>query len=778
MPGLGKSQLALQFSKLGYTSRKYACIFWISANIEEKISQGLTGILDLVDDKDRHHLDHAVRLMAARRWLEKSPQSWLLILDDVTANVIPFLREHLPRENIRGAIIITTRTCQVAEAIVKGEDQCRCVLELKPLSIEQSAMLLMKAAGFGNRGDSSEKESAEKLVRLIGCLPLAVEQAGAFMKQKHIPAEELQALYDRSYLENVSLLKLYDLMAFGSHSKIMAWENTLGNYEKKSVLAAFNIPLQNLRQVSPNACDLFIVLAYFDPESIPLDILARGAEIARSRLAKRPSSSAQQPNVSLRRAAASPPRKRRKLTIPDNHQRTASVLTLDSKLYKSCNLEHLFELICSKELLRESMSTFEECSLAQPVYGKIPSVHIHDLIQLIFLHQSAKSQREQEYYTLAATLLTSAFETLNDYLLPQSWAECERFVPHVASLEKHRPLQMDPSREFMDMSRAIARYFQKRGRFNEAEALLSRVLAQCETVFGLGVDHLDTLTAVHTLASIYSDKGKYGEAERLYARALAGRETQLGEDHPDALMTLRDLAYLRYRQGNYNQAEELFTRALAGQEQQLGTEHLDSLNTVEDLAHVYGRLGTHVVAESLYARVLAGREKQLGLEHLDTLTTMSSLGDLYREQEKYDEAEPLLARVLRSAEAQLGTEHPDTLRVVQQLACLYLDQGKYDEAETLHARVLAGYEKQLGAEHPRTLIAVHNFALLREHQGRWEEAEELCRRALAGAEKTLGRSDRNTGIFVRYLADLFEKQGNCEEAEGLRARFKEAEQEA
>ena len=563
---------------------------------------------------------------------------------------------------------------------------------------------------------------------------------------------------------------------FDSHSKVIAWENILGNYEKKSVLAAFDIPLRNLRQISPGASNLLNVLAYFDPESIPLDILARGAEITRGRLAERSSSSAQKPTVPLRRAMASPPRKRRKLSIPDDHQRTASVFAPASGLSQPINFESLFELICSKESLRESMNTFEEYSLAQPVYGNIPSVHIHDLIQLIVLQESAKSRREQEYHPLAVTLLTSAFETLNDYLLPQSWAEYERFVPHLTSLEKHRPPQMPPSREFMDMSRDIARYFQKQGRFNEAEALLSRVLAQCEMMFGPGVDHLDTLTTVHLLASIYSDKGKYDDAEILYARAPAGRETQLGEDHPDALMTLRDLAYLRYRQGKYNQAKELFTRALAGQEKQLGAEHLDTLNTVEDLAHVYGRLRGHVVAKSLYARVLAGREKQLGLEHIDTLTTMSSLGELYRAQGKYDEAEPLIARVLRSGEAQLGTEHPDTLYVVQQLALLYLDQDKFDEAETLVARVLAGNEQQLGAEHPWTLVAVHNFASLREKQGRWEEAEELYKRSLAGFEKVCRPEHPDRKNAVNNLAHLYETQGRDEEANALRAHAREATQ--
>ncbi|KAF7972001.1 hypothetical protein HWV62_19283 [Athelia sp. TMB] len=760
MPGLGKSQLALQYSKLGYSSRKYACIFWISATIEEKIIQGLISILDLVDDKDRHHPDHAVRLMAARRWLEKSPHAWLLILDDVTANAIPCLREHLPRENIGGAIIITTRTSQVAEAAVKVDEQRRCILELKPLSTEKSVMLLMRAAGLADRGDGSE-EIAKKLVRRIGCLPLAVEQAGAYMKKKHIPTEELQTLYDRSSLVNV-----------------ITWENTLSNYETRSVLAAFSIPLQNLRQVSPNTSNLLSVLVYFDPESIPFDFLAHGAELARSRLVKSSSSPVQEPTVAFGRTTASPPRKRRKLLIPVNRQGPANAFASDGGLSQPFNMESILEHICSKQLLRESMIIFEEYSLAQPVYDDNMSVHIHDLIQLVVLEQGTAADQSEEYHDVAVTLLTSAFKRITDIRLPQSWAECERFVPHLMSLEKHRPAKTPPSKEFMDMSQEIAKYFHQRGRYNEAEALLNRVLAQREQAAGIGEHHLDTLGTVNTLAEVYMARGKYDKAEEFFGRALAGRKNQIGADHRDTLDTLYRLAYLRVLQHRYDDAEELYARLLEKREVQFAAEHLDTLGAVNGLAFVYHRQGKLDDAMPFYKRVLAGHENQRGSEHPDTLVAMANLGELYREQGKYDEAEPLLARVLRSRETQLGKEHPDALDVGHKLARLYFDQGKYDEAETLYARVLAGEDKQLGAEHPETLATVHNFAVLRERQGRWEEAEELFRRALAGFEKVRGREHGDTGQAVNNFAYLYQRQGRDEEAEKLRARFREVGQQA
>ncbi|KAF7977077.1 hypothetical protein HWV62_4878, partial [Athelia sp. TMB] len=710
---------------------------------------------------DRHHPDHAVRLLAARRWLEKSTHSWLLILDDVTAEVISFLREHLPHENSHGAIIITTRTSQVAEAIVNADDQQDCILELKPLTTEQSVDLLAKASGLWDQGNKADQESVETLAKQLGCLPLALEQAGAYMKQKHIPARELHTLYDGSALKNV-----------------IHWENTLSNYEKRSVIAAFSIPLQNLRQVSLATSNLFNVLAHFDPESIPLNIIARGAQVCRGRLADKTISSVPKPSARLRMMARLPWKKHKSSQSSTSDHNANSECTPKAAPRSTSMLENVIDLICSKDSLREAMNCFEECSLAQPSFGDNPSLHIHDLIQLVVLNQSRAADQVDECHAVAVTLLTSAFSTLDNYWLPQCWAEYERFVPHLMSLEKHHPVQAPPSKEFIDMSQDIAKYFHRRGRYYEAEALLIRVLAQREKAAGIGEHHLDTLGTVHALAKVYMTLGKYDKAEESFGRALAGREKQIGPDHADTLETLHRLAYLRHVQSRYDDAEELYARVLEKRKVQLGAEHPDTLNTLEGLAHVYTKQGKLDDAMLFYERVLAGREKQLGPEHPEALRAMGNLGDLYREQGKYDEAEPLLARVLRSMETQLGKEHPDTLDVAHKLAGLYDDQGKYDEAETLYARVLAGNEKQLGAEHPATLVAVHNFALLRERQGRWEEAEELYRRALAGMEEALGDDHRETKNTTSCLAYLYQRQGRHEEAEALRARLREVEQKA
>ncbi|KAF7972004.1 hypothetical protein HWV62_19289 [Athelia sp. TMB] len=742
-PGRGKSQLALQYAHLSFESGKYTHIFWASATTEEKTTQALANVLDLVDHKDRHHPEQTVRLMAARLWLENANQhgcpSWLFIFDNVTWATVKFLLEHLPSQNGQGTILVTTRTLDIAEHVTNAVKQKQSFLELLPLSVGQSVKLLLARAGLDNSA-AVHQGDLEKFVKKFGCLPLAVEQAGAYIKQKHTHLDKVR---------NPDMLR-----------DIISWENTRQTaYEQNSVSAVFDIQLQTLGTISADASNLLKTVAFLDPEIIPLDILTRGAERVQLRLKEKSLS----PEESL---------------APTTHHGVNCDGSSDSAPSLASGLDHLIELMRSEDWLLEAVGYFEDLSLAQALYGDNPSLHMHDLNQLVLQEQIAASDQEQTYYALAVTLLASAFKTITDNGSPQSWAECERFVPHLMSLEKHRPTKASPSKEFMDMSQDIARYFRKRGRYSEAETLLIRVLAQREAVYGLGVDHLDTLTTVHYLARLCIDQGQYDQADAFYARALTGRKKQLGIDHLDTLMTMHDLALLRFRQGQYDHAEELFTPVLAGQEKQLGPEHLDTLETAENLANMYENQGKYNMANTLYARVLAGREEQLGPEHPDTITTMSNLGVLYHGQGKYDEAEPLLARVLRSSETQLGEEHPDTLSMVHDLARLYLDQGKYDEAETMYARVLTGEEKQLGAEHPDTLITVHNFAFLRKRQGRWEEAEVLYRRALAGEVKARGDIHPETRATMENLAYLYEARGRNEEAEALRARFREVEQMA
>ncbi|KZP24758.1 TPR-like protein [Athelia psychrophila] len=735
MPGLGKSQLALQHANLTFTSHNYSHIFCLSASTVSSLSQGLARILVLVNHADRNHPDQAVQLAATRLWLEQSNRHgcrrWLLILDNVTAESAMFLREHLPRQNAGGSILITTRTAHIAESVANTAGQEHRVFELKALSRAQSVNLLLRRAGIQNSAPI-DLESAEKLVARVGCLPLAVEQAGSYMKRSGIQsANQLQRMYDERGV-----------------NEVLSWENNLSTYEAKSVLGTINVQLQSLDEINPDAHKLVKALAFFDPENIPLDILSLGARSIKDRIAK----NVERSHTDVSSAMSNTP---------------AAMDTMDPLEGVPSALRGLIELICSEERMRAVFRHLEDLSIAQLIYDSKPSLHVHDLIQLV-LQQSTVLHREQGYRNLAIALLCNAFQTIDDPEQPQFWDACERYVPHFTALATQDETHSVTSEEYMCANESIANYFYSRGRYGEAKTLLDWVLSHRRRL--LGRNGIQTSSVMYSLAEVYSKLGRYQEAESLFVQVLAAEEKQLGVDHLSTLSTIENIAGLYKKQGKFDEAEKLYARALAGQEQQLGVDHPSTLATVHNIAGLYKSQRKFDEAVELYVRVLAGDEKQLGADHPSSLTTTSCLADLYEQQRNFDMAEKLYARSLAGREQKLGVDHPSTLTTVSSLAGLYKSQGKFDEAEKLYARALAGQEQQRGVDHPRTLITMHNFAHLRNQQGRLQEAEALYKRALIGREARLGSDHRHTLMTLKNLAELYETQGRYEEAEELKAR--------
>jgi hypothetical protein len=205
MPGVGKSQLVLHYAKIFFDQGRYSYVFWISATSVDKLSHGLTQILDLIGHPDRHQQEQRAKLIAARLWLEESHRDWLLVFDNVDSSTLDFLRTYLPRRNARGNILFTTRRADVAQTLMTMMGNQHSILPLRSMELRDSANLLLKDAGF-DKGivSPSMSSQAEELVQCVGRLPLAITQAAACMKQTHMTLEEMLELYKSAQMIEVS----------------------------------------------------------------------------------------------------------------------------------------------------------------------------------------------------------------------------------------------------------------------------------------------------------------------------------------------------------------------------------------------------------------------------------------------------------------------------------------------------------------------------------------------------------------------------------------------
>ena len=212
----------------------------------------------------------------------------------------------------------------------------------------------------------------------------------------------------------------------------------------------------------------------------------------------------------------------------------------------------------------------------------------------------------------------------------------------------------------------LAYAYRAAGRLGEAIPLYERTLA--DYVRLLGEEHPDTLKSRNNLASSYQMAGRVDEAVPLLERTLADYVRVLGEGHPDTLMSRNNLAYAHQAAGRVDEAIPLYERTLADYVRLLGEEHPDTLISRNNLASSYQMAGRVDEAVPLLERTLADYVRVLGEDHPDTLLSRNNLAFAHAMAGRLDEAVPLLEQALAGLERVLGAEHPTAAAVRQNLA--------------------------------------------------------------------------------------------------------------
>ena len=262
----------------------------------------------------------------------------------------------------------------------------------------------------------------------------------------------------------------------------------------------------------------------------------------------------------------------------------------------------------------------------------------------------------------------------------------------------------------------LANAYRMAGRLVDAITLGERTVADYVRV--LGEEDPDTLSSRNNLATAYHDAGRLDEAITLYERTVADYVRVLGGEHPSTMKSRNNLAHAYQMAGRLDEAVPLFERALADYVRVLGEGHPDTLMAQNNLAHAYQMTGRLDEAIPLIERTVADYVRVLGGEHPSTLKSRDNLAHAYQMTGRLDEAIPLIERTQADHVRVLGEGHPDTLISRNNLAYAYLAAGRVQEAVPLFEQALTGLEQLLGAEHPTTVTARQNLAECREAAAR------------------------------------------------------------
>jgi len=651
--GIGKTQTAVEYAYRHFPV-DYDWVFWVKAETELSAVTDLATIgrsLDLAGAT----LDELA--MQMRQWLETHDR-WLLIFDN--ADQPELLKSVLPRRHA-GRILLTSRARRFVSVGI------RAPLEMGKLSLKESIVFL------GDRTqrlelDATELAAVEALARELDGLPLALEQAGAYIDQMQVRF----AVYLSHYRQQRVALLERQMPETGDYPA--------------SVAKTWGLNFEEVGRRSPLAVQILQVSAVLAADDIPEAML-------------------QQSQLGLGAD---------ELTLAEGLAALANFSLIQRKegFY---NIHRMVQEVVWQGLAAEVRQDWLERAIAtlNAVFPDATKFENWQVCGLLVPHVQAITARLEVNPVDApevALLLNEAGYHLDDQ---GRYSEVEPLYVRSLSI-RERQLGADHPHVATSLNNLAALY-RIQGRYSDAEPLYARALSILEQQ--LGADHPHVASSLNNLALLYDVQGRHSEAESLYARSLSIRERQLGADHPHVATILNNLAELYRTQGRYSEAEPLYGRSLSISERQLGTDHPHVATILNNLAELYRTQGRYREAEPLYRRSLSISERQLGTDHPDVAQSLDNLALLYRTQGRYREAEPLLERSLSIKEQHLVADHPDVAQGLNNLALLYRAQGRYRESEPLLERSLSILEKVLPANHLNLAIVRENLEELRSQLG-------------------------------------------------------------
>lgn len=204
MHGVGKTQLALKFATDAFRNGQYPYVFWVSAVSVEKVTQDFSKLADLVHLTGRHTLDQASKLTAMRVWLEDpaAARSWLVVLDNVSEETAVILRDILPRRDCGGRLLMTTRMATIRDVFIASGASSQ--LALQPPGINDAVAMLSAGANLERKEKEASHADIERLVRSVGNLPLAIDQAACFIRETGSSPQEVLDEYKSDEVPEVS----------------------------------------------------------------------------------------------------------------------------------------------------------------------------------------------------------------------------------------------------------------------------------------------------------------------------------------------------------------------------------------------------------------------------------------------------------------------------------------------------------------------------------------------------------------------------------------------
>lgn len=319
-----------------------------------------------------------------------------------------------------------------------------------------------------------------------------------------------------------------------------------------------------------------------------------------------------------------------------------------------------------------------------------------------------------------------------------------------------------------ELYQTLGGIYQKLGRLDQADTLLTRSLARREATNGTA--HQNVATSLVSLGLLRADQARYEDAERLVRDGLAMARRFRPPEHPDVVSGATALGLVLQERGDYPGAIASLSEAVR-LEAARGDTTPALVDAMSGLAGAYFYAGAYAQSDSLNLAALGMTRRLYGEGHPLVAEDLANLGATQVERGNYPEAERYFREALALTARWYGENHPQTAARLTMLGRALVYQNRFDEGVATLERALAIQERVYGPVHPRAASVLNDLGNVAVQQKRYADAERLFRRIEAIYRQVYGDRHYLVALAISNRGSVYQGSGDNARAEPL---FREA----
>jgi tetratricopeptide (TPR) repeat protein len=590
-----------------------------------------------------------------------SDKKCLIILDNVEIerfNVLASFPKDQPPDSMIPSLLITSR-CTVWEFGIE-------VLSLGVLTEEEAVAFVQKFIATAHK----DIEKIRSLIRVLQCLPLALQQAVAYIRQ------ELKLSKDpiTKYLGLFESEKSEDLLKYKKYCQDILEETTS---------VTWKITMQKIAEKEHGrlALNIMDLIAYFEPDNIPF-VLFAGLEL----FSKEAANYSSERNVDIGTA-----------------ERAVNLL-VD---YSMIEVDIEREVLNVHRLVQHVIRINKEKSKADEILTRaillLNAKHDKRLVKALLPHLEGvwgHALKSTNVIKMNGRYLAPLYEELNEYgqyrtmhglardtktVVWQVFGEAHEYAIDMQYYESLALFQMQM--------------------YEEANILLRKTLSRATEL--LGDEHFRTLSILNMFARNLRRQGEHEDQLQMIEKVYEIQLKIYGPDHTETLASLHNKGKCLLYLSRPDEALLLLQTVCEARVKLLGSEHKDTMGTRFSIAQVLEEQGKFKEALEIQEAVIEGLVRPLGAEHPQVLANLHYKAHTLLNLERLEEARELFQSVYEVRRRILGEVHPHTLTTAVWLSEVLQKQGKWIQALEFSEAVLEGRKRSLGAEHLLTLDAMN-----------------------------------------------------------------------